>query len=133
MPREILEAENVMIGVSVEDQARADERIPLLLRSWARRTFISCEPLLGEVRLDLDEGVWQTCLERGERLDWCIIGGESQPGCRPMDLVWAASLVGECRDAGVPVFVKQLGGHPDKRVKVEQWPEELRVQEFPGE
>jgi protein gp37 len=131
IPRAILEAGNVMIGVSVEDQQRADERIPLLLGSWAANTFLSCEPLLGEVRLGLDEGVFGTCNDRSERLGWVIVGGESQPGCRPMDLTWAAGLVGECKDAEVPVFVKQLGGHPDKRAHPEAWPEELRVQEFP--
>jgi protein gp37 len=121
MPRAILEASNVMIGVSVEDQVRAADRIPLLLKSQAERTFLSCEPLLGELYLGGDV----------EELDWVIVGGESQPGCRSMDLAWAESLVGECRRAGVPVFVKQLGGHPDKRSHPETWPAELRIQQFP--
>jgi hypothetical protein len=50
-----------------------------------------------------------------------------------MEQWWATSLVMECKLAGVPVFVKQLGGHPDKRDEVEKWAEELRVREFPRE
>ena len=53
MPLAILEADNVMLGVSVEDQERADERIPLLLSSRATQTFLSCEPLLGPIDLGL--------------------------------------------------------------------------------
>ncbi len=121
MPRAILEADNVMVGVSVEDQARADERIPLLLSSAAEQTFLSCEPLLGELYL----GEWM------EEIDWLIVGGESQPGCRPMALEWARSVVLHAQRAGTPVFVKQLGGHPDKRAHPEVWPAELQIQQFP--
>lgn len=67
----------------------------------------------------------------GRLVDWVIIGGESGAGCRPMEIEWAAALMEECRIAGVPVFVKQLGGHPDKRDRREEWPEVLRVQEWP--
>jgi len=48
-----------------------------------------------------------------------------------MDLQWARALVAQCLEAGVPVFVEQLGGHPDKRDRMFEWPEDLRVQEFP--
>jgi protein gp37 len=135
IPRAILEARNVMIGISIEDQQRADERLPLLLQSFARATFLSCEPLLGPIELGLF-GTMAKDWGRGYRpvaegIHWVIVGGESQPGCRPMDLAWAAGLVGECKDAEVPVFVKQLGGHPDKRAHPETWPAELRIQQFP--
>jgi protein gp37 len=134
IPRAVLIAENVMIGVSIEDQARADERLSLLLSAHPRHTFLSCEPLLGPVDLGLfgttpKEWGRGYCMV-GDLIDWVIVGGESQPGCRPMDLTWAAALVGECHDADTPVFVKQLGGHPDKRAHPEMWPEELRVQQF---
>jgi protein gp37 len=67
----------------------------------------------------------------GRLIDWVIVGGESGHGARAMELWWAHDLVYECGLAGVPVFVKQLGGWPDKRDQVELWPEQLRKQEFP--
>jgi protein gp37 len=81
---------------------------------------------------------WKTWRERraklfamGRGIDWVIIGGESGAGARLMEMWWATSLVMECELAGVPVFVKQLGGHPDKRDVVERWPAELQRREFP--
>lgn len=76
---------NVWLGVSVEDQQRADERIPWLLKTPAAIRFLSCEPLLGPV--DLKPFLWKqsvaTCRQEptGE-IGWCIVGGESGPGCR---------------------------------------------------
>jgi len=78
-----------------------------------------------------------------------IVGGESGPGARPLDVAWARSIVQQCRATGVPVFVKQLGSNPAP-LRVEagsvlerlwlrdrkggdpaEWPEDLRVREFP--
>jgi protein gp37 len=116
---------NVWLGVSVEDQPRADERIPLLLQTPAAVRFISAEPLLGPV--DLDPWLYRVRVRpglacrayRGEpneeivpRLDWVIVGGESGPGARPTQVQWARSIVQQCAAARVPVFVKQLGAHP---------------------
>jgi len=119
---------NVWLGVSVEDQQRADERIPHLLRTPAAVRFLSCEPLLGPLELDdlvVDDGrpgEWHVnALDaeglgaedddafKGATVDWVIVGGESGPGARPFDLGWARSLVEQCRSAGVACFVKQLG------------------------
>ncbi len=102
---------NVWLGVSTEDQAAADERIPPLLATPAAVRFISAEPLLGPMELS-GNGTWWT--ENGvpngpRRLDWVIVGGESGPGARPMDLAWARAIVAQGRAAGVPVFVKQMG------------------------
>jgi protein gp37 len=97
---------NVWLGVSVENQHFADERIPLLLQTPAAVRFISAEPLLGPV----DLAHWLDDIPSGSRrLDWVIVGGESGPGARPFDLAWARSIVQQCQAAGVPVFVKQLG------------------------
>jgi len=85
--------------------------------------FISAEPLLGNLYLE------KQFARHG--IDWVIIGGESQKGCRPMELAWARYLVAQCREYGVAPFVKQLGGHPSKRSDPTEWPEDLRVQEFP--
>ena len=100
----------VWLGVSVEDQRRADERMPLLLRTPAALRFASVEPMLGPVDL-------RPWLSDGRRLDWVIVGGESGPGARPCKLSWIREIVDQCARAGVPVFVKQLGRrawHDDK-------------------
>lgn len=101
---------NVWLGVSVEDQAAADERIPHLLRVPARVRFLSCEPLLGPVRIIQWLGSAHPQFDPG--VDWVIVGGESGPGARPMDVAWARSLVEQCQAAGTSCFVKQLGARP---------------------
>ena len=110
---------NVWLGTSVEDQARADLRIPHLLRCPAAVRFLSCEPLLGPVDLSAFFGGKYVGLpgdvvhpNYNFGIHWCIIGGESGPNARPCDVAWIRSIVRRCRDAGVPVFVKQLGAWP---------------------
>lgn len=95
---------NVWLGVSVEDQARADERIPELLATPTAKRFISAEPLLGEIEV-LD---WLTG-PGFAGIDWVIAGGESGTGARPMRPDWARSLRDQCQAAGVPFFFKQWG------------------------
>jgi protein gp37 len=97
---------NVWIGTTVEDQVRADERIPALLKIPARVRFLSCEPLLGPV--NLHAGVKRPEGYRGY-FDWVICGGESGPGARPMHPEWARNLRDQCAAAGVPFFFKQWG------------------------
>lgn len=120
---------NVWLGATVEDQQRADERIPALLKVPAAVRFLSCEPLLERVDLSKwigfdrphSEGADDQSQERGEvgqppeqrpALDLVIIGGESGPGARPFHLDWARDLVDQCRHAGAAPFVKQLGSLP---------------------
>ena len=93
---------NVWMGVSVEHQDYV-WRIDHLRTVPAAVRFLSCEPLLGPLDLDL----------RG--IDWAIVGGESGPGARPMDLDWARSIRDQCQAAGVAFFLKQLGGTIHKR------------------
>lgn len=121
----------IWLGVSVEDQQRADERIPDLLATPAALRFLSCEPLLGPIDLERIKqekgqvparystnalfGGWQvhegdsyhcgTCA----RIDWVIVGGESGRGARPMHPDWARSLRDQCAQAGVPFYFKQWG------------------------
>lgn len=156
----------VWCGVSVEDQQRADEHIPLLLQTPAAVRFLSCEPLLGPVDLSAFFGGEYATIMGSEPnynfgVNWVIIGGESGPGARPMDVAWARSLVAQCKAAAVPVFVKQLGSQPyidhspepaatiarkhsvgplvaefialsdRKGGDPAEWPENLRVREFP--
>jgi protein gp37 len=94
---------NVWLGVSVESQKYADERIPDLLACPAAVHFVSGEPLLESIGY----AVRGYLLSRD--LEWVIVGGESGRGARPFNVTWARELVTQCRAAGVPVFVKQLG------------------------
>lgn len=105
--------QNCWLGVSVEDQETADERIPLLMETPAAVSFISAEPLLGPVHL-----------LPGGYPDWVIAGGESGPGKRPVDLAWLRAIRDQCRAAGVPIFIKQI----DKIIPI---PDDLMIREFP--
>jgi protein gp37 len=103
---------NVWLGVSVEDQARADERIPLLLETPAAKRFISAEPLLGPVNVKCwlhpkDFRIVPSVEHRW--IHWVIAGGESGKGARPMHREWARKLRGDCVLADVPFFFKQWG------------------------
>lgn len=120
---------NVWVGVSVEDQKRADLRIPALLDTPAAVRFLSCEPLLGAVDLSrwLDlppicgcgesppgapgaPGCSAWCMSpRPSGLGWVIAGGESGPRSRPMHPGWARQLRDQCQTAGVPFLFKQHG------------------------
>jgi protein gp37 len=119
--------DNCWLGVSAEDQERTEERIPALLEIPAPLRFLSLEPLLGPIDLPTLAGI-----------AWAIVGGESGPGARPCDVGWIRSILDQCRSAGVAPFVKQLGGRPrglrladPKRGDPAEWPEDLRVREFP--
>jgi protein gp37 len=147
-----LPLKNVWLGVSCEDQTRADERIPDLLATPAAVRFISAEPLLAPIELfnwshRKEMSKW---LGKSLPIDWIIVGGESGPGARPMDIGWARSIVKQCKAAGIACFVKQLGAAPKKRwsedpreglaaIKLKdskggdwnEWPEDLRIREMP--
>jgi protein gp37 len=121
---------NVWLGVSTEDQAAADERIPILLDTPAAVRWISAEPLLGPIDLRNMEAVapgrrgWSALADARPghaTLDWVVVGGESGPHARPMHPDWARSLRDQCQQAarsgatgeagkaGVPFFFKQWG------------------------
>jgi len=121
---------NVWLGISCENQATADERIPILLQVPAAVRFLSCEPLLASI--DLNQ-IWAKMPSVGKSLynvisnksvDWVIVGGESGPGYRPMKPEWAKSIIEHCQAARVPVFMKQMAG--------KKWiPEDLKIREYP--
>ena len=98
--------DNVWIGTTVEDQQRADERVPILCAIPARVRFLSCEPLIGPVNLQVG---WLSPTFPALHVDWVIVGGESGPGARPMDPEWARSLRDDCERFAVPFFFKQWG------------------------
>jgi len=139
---------NVWLGVSVEDQERADDRVPHLLATPAAKRFLSCEPLLGPVDLrhvaSTDDGYINALSSSiGPNLDLVIVGGESGPRSRPFDIQWARDIVAQCKPADVACFVKQLGARPiGKAAKplslksrkggdMSEWPTDLRVREMP--
>ena len=121
----------IWLGVSVEDQAAADERIPLLLDTPAAVRWISAEPLLGPVDLspaylpcpnaeyvimDPETGGYECCsscdytgISNEIGIDWVVVGGESGPKARPMHPAWARSLRDQCAASGVPFLFKQFG------------------------
>jgi protein gp37 len=140
-------AQNVHLLVSVEDQPAADLRIPILLDTPGAVLGISAEPLVGPLRLgdwllstlpgaDAAAGLPSISPLHGvPRLDWVIAGGESGPGHEPMDVQWAADLYEQCRDAGVPFYMKQASGPrsgmqgdiPDDLWSVKEFPTDVQV------
>ena len=151
---------NVWMGVSVWDQKSADEFIPILLNTPAVIRWVSYEPALGPIDLDSEaaDGLHALgCCERncscGNRgIDWIVAGGESGKNARPCDVAWIRSIVDQCKDAEVPVFVKQMGNYTtrvdptddvrgpvtkrilwQKRAGADpaEWPADLQVRQFP--
>ncbi len=112
---------NLWLGVAVENQEQADQRIPALLAIPARVRFLSCEPLLGPVDLglyrvsgDVVDPLCDDCDERHEGhcedgIHWVIVGGESGRHARPTHPDWVRSLRDQCGDADVPFYFKQWG------------------------
>ena len=145
-PRPVWPLPNVWLGVSVENQAMADQRIPALLQTPAAIRWVSVEPLLGPVNLEQvceqDEYGEEsallfplagefTCEGRNEPLPikgggikWVVVGGESGPGARPMHPEWPLALRGQCVQAGVPFFFKQWGewtpDRPENYIRVSE-------------
>lgn len=93
---------NVWAGVSVESQAWTG-RSEILKEIPAKIRFLSCEPLLGSLKLSLDN------------LHWVIVGGESGIGARPMSIEWVRDIRKQCIEANVPFFFKQWGGVQKKK------------------
>lgn len=146
---------NWWLGVSCEDQKTADERIPLLLETHAAVRWVSAEPLLGPIDFTALPIGWTWWHAGG--LDWIVIGGESGKKARPFDVAWARSIIEQCKDAKVAVFMKQIGARPfagfctcgktgqvncyacggyyllrhKKGGDIDEWPEDLKIREFP--
>ncbi|MCG8407780.1 MAG: phage Gp37/Gp68 family protein [Phycisphaerales bacterium] len=150
---------NVWLGVSVEGQHEANDRIPKFVWCPAAVRFLSCEPLLEPIDIGraipcgyycdesvghVDHPFWGNGNVKSP-IDWVIVGGESGPGARPCRATWIRDIVHDCKAAGVPVFVKQLGSNPEegygchrklrlnhrKGGNIEEWPDDLRIRQFP--
>ena len=151
---------NVWMGCTVENQEAAEERILALLEFPSKVRFISQEPQVGAIdwaRIEIlmsyryPEGAYLNALtghmSHNDRftprlVDWIIVGGESGHNARPFDVAWARKTVEQCKAAGVPVFVKQLGANPwldgrpyaiesKKGGEMSELPEDLRLREVP--
>lgn len=117
---------NLWLGVTIQDQKTADERIPHLLRTPAAMRFINYDPAWGPVNLTTYLDYCVHCDKHGiirngrnhsrcdqhAGIDWVIIAGEFGPNARPFDIQWARDVIGQCRESGVLCFVKQLGSVP---------------------
>lgn len=125
--------ENVWLGTSIEDNKAATERSHWLAQTSAHIRFWSAEPLIG----DID---WTLLQKDGAKIcDWVIFGGESQTGCRPLEVDWIRRGIVACREYGISPFVKQLGTiwaraqNAKSRAGEDptEWPEDVRVREYP--
>lgn len=153
---------NAWLGISVEDQKTFVARWPFLRDIPAAVRWISYEPALDSVnfkqtlcglrRREITSAPGDYTYDLVPKADWIVVGGESGPGARPFDVQWARDTIAQCKAAGVPVFVKQLGSRPttDHRTRPAgensywptmlkdkkgsdpaEWPEDLRVREYP--
>lgn len=160
---------NLWLGVTAENQAMADKRIPILLDIPAAVRFVSVEPMLGEINFDIcwfgeydhrptyefyqtlqpEYGKESICIKEG--LDWVIVGCESGPKRRECKLEWVESIIEQCQDLDVSVFVKQLALRRDKCCRdvtelsglwdesdrftvsknMQEWPKHLQIRQFP--
>lgn len=134
---------NVWLGVSIENQQAANERMPFLLQTPAAVRWISMEPLIGPVSFRWAPWVDHDALkeERGrvwhldglEGIHWVVVGGESGPKARSMHPAWVRAIRDECQEAKVAFFVKQISGGVRNKVVKEfsMFPEDLQIREYP--
>lgn len=135
---------NVWMGTSIGSQAGLHRLYALVNSVWRGVKFLSLEPLHGQI--DFDAHKCDKCgapvLEHG--IDWVIVGGESgnengKYRYRECKIEWIELIIKQCQDRGIPVFVKQLGTHLSKKLKLkdrhggnmDEWPEHLRIRQFP--
>lgn len=130
---------HIWVGPSVEDQRRADERLPWLCATPAAVRFLSCEPLLGQVSLEPWVGAARPVRDvkevdgsRGDRgpIDWVIVAGESGARHRWMGHEWARRIRDECLGAGVSFFYKQGSG---PRTEMDRWLDGALWEQYPAE
>lgn len=130
---------NVWLGVTAEDQANWDARVPHLLATPAAVRWVSYEPAIGPIVPALrdfgqgDNGSWPFTVEPHARIDWVVAGGESGPGARPFEDEWAENMLDHCRAAGVKFLMKQRGSakHPKTYKDFASFPAALQVREYP--
>jgi len=123
----------IWLGVSVENEKLAGERLPLLAETKAAIKFVSCEPMLEEIDF-----------EKYPVMDWYIVGGESveldrpQSDARPFNINWARTVRDFCLNNGANFHMKQVGSNPEgvhidafKGDNFDEIPEDLKIREYP--
>jgi protein gp37 len=120
---------HIWLGTTCENQWRADERIPELLATFAVHRWVSLEPLLEPI--DITNYLTNASGFASDALMGIVVGCESGPRRRPMQLEWAEDIVRQCREAQVPCFVKQLPINGRVSHDPAEWPEALRVRQLP--
>jgi protein gp37 len=116
--REIQLMSHVWCGTTCEDQEWADKRIPYLLATHAAVRWLSIEPMIGPITLP-------------NPTDWVVVGAESGSKRRECKLEWVRSVVAQCQAVNVPVFVKQLQINGKLTKDIADFPEDLRIREYP--
>jgi len=119
---------NVMIGTSVSIQEEVDPFLGTLMSITPPPLhFVSVAPMLG--RIDLS--AYLEPMSFAPSVGWVLIEGESGKNNRPVDLDHIRYLLAQCNEYEVPAYVKQLGGYPNPKMDPDEWPEDLRVREYP--
>ena len=114
---------NHYFGFTAENQDWYDRRFDSIVPTWPNwaKIWVSCEPLLGPINLQLYPGTF----------DWVVVGCESGPNRRPCKIEWVESIVEQCLAAGVPVFVKQLDINGRCETDINRFPAHLRIRQVP--
>jgi protein gp37 len=136
---DLIGSDRVWLGATICNQEEADRDIPKLLDTPAAVRWISAEPLLGQINVGpylSRTNMSGLRIMPGFRdplpgIDWVVSGGESGAHARPANPDWFRSLRDQCATAGVPFFMKQMGGSRDKRGALDDLPVDLRVREWP--
>ena len=122
---------NIWFGASVENQKEANNRIPLLLKTYSKIKFVSVEPMLSKIDLSIYMASGWTEPPYDDIINWVIVGCESGPGRRPCKTEWIESIVEQCQDAEVPVFIKQININGKVEKNIKKFPKHLQLQQFP--
>ena len=116
------------VGVTAEDQAAADRRVPVLLKIRAKVRFVSVEPMLGPVDLPYSAFNGADSIQSMAGIDWVIAGPETGPKARPCRPEWIQAVANDCAIAGVPFFDKRKVGYARR-----EWPGNPTGQAAPHE
>ena len=124
----IFVSSNIWLGVSVEDQKTADQRIPLLIKTPAVLRWLSIEPLLNNIDLTKIKEIY----DQNTSIDWIVVGCESGPRKRECKIEWIESIVGQCQQEKIPVWVKQININGKVIEDINLFPASLKVRQLPG-
>ena len=144
LPDDLLALEHVFFGITAENQERLERRAPQIMKSGARKKWISLEPLLSPVNIapylltehqkrghDAQYIPPRYDWQYRDRFDWVVVGAESGHARRPCKLEWVRQIVEDCQQYGVPVFVKQLDIDGKLEKDIAKFPTDLMIRQVP--